>query len=119
MSTVTLFRPLGSAKLRLIEETGFRAFPPGLPEQPNFYPVCNERYAREIAERWNARGDELVRMEYWPSRSPAASRRQDGPWPSCSRPELGGSATSMIILPALVRLRSWQRAPVALLAQIA
>jgi hypothetical protein len=28
---------------------------PGLPEQPIFYPVTNERYAVEIATRWNVR----------------------------------------------------------------
>jgi hypothetical protein len=26
-----------------------------LPEQPIFYPVLNEQYAAEIAERWNVR----------------------------------------------------------------
>jgi hypothetical protein len=56
MSTgVTLFRPVGPDEFELIRESGFRRFPPRLPEQPIFYPVCNERYAREIAERWNAR----------------------------------------------------------------
>jgi hypothetical protein len=54
---VTLFRPVGPAELRLIEAARFRRFPPRLPEQPIFYPVCNERYAVEIAERWNARDD--------------------------------------------------------------
>ncbi len=53
MDIVTLFRPVGPTELRLIEGTGFRRFPPRLPEQPIFYPVCNERYAIEIAERWN------------------------------------------------------------------
>lgn len=49
----TLFRPVGPAELKLIESSGFRAFPPRLPEQPIFYPVLNEEYAREIARRWN------------------------------------------------------------------
>lgn len=31
------------------------SFPPRLAEQPIFYPVCNEQYAVETAERWNAR----------------------------------------------------------------
>jgi hypothetical protein len=53
LSTVTLWRPVGPEELALIEATGFRRFPPRLPEQPIFYPVCNERYAVEIAERWN------------------------------------------------------------------
>ena len=50
-----LYRPVGTAELELIEQSGYRSFPPRLPEQPIFYPVLNERYACEIAERWNAR----------------------------------------------------------------
>ena len=50
---VVLWRPVGPEELQLIGESGFRRFPPRLPEQPIFYPVCNERYACEIAERWN------------------------------------------------------------------
>ena len=60
--TVTLWRAVGDAELRLIQESGMRQFPPRLPEQPLFYPVCNERYAREIAECWNAEGV-VVRFE--------------------------------------------------------
>ncbi|MBI2899535.1 MAG: hypothetical protein HYY17_05080 [Planctomycetes bacterium] len=52
--TTTLFRPVGSKELELIRDSGWRRFPPRLPEQPIFYPVCNERYAAEIAEQWNA-----------------------------------------------------------------
>lgn len=50
-----LYRPVGKAELRLIEESGYTAFPPRLPEQPIFYPVLNERYATEIAQRWNTK----------------------------------------------------------------
>lgn len=50
-----LYRPVGQRELELIEESGRRAFPPRLPEQPVFYPVKNIRYAREIAERWNTK----------------------------------------------------------------
>ena len=50
---VILWRPVGPAELRLIEEAGFRAFPPRLPEQPIFYPVLNEAYAVQIARDWN------------------------------------------------------------------
>ncbi len=53
--TVTLFRPVGPVELELIERENMRAFPPRLPEQPIFYPVENETYAREIAQRWNVR----------------------------------------------------------------
>lgn len=53
MPTTTLFRPVGPEELALIEASGWRRFPPRLPDQPIFYPVCNEGYAREIAERWN------------------------------------------------------------------
>lgn len=50
-----LFRPVGTAELELIRQSGFTAFPPRLPEQPIFYPVMNEEYACEIAEKWNAK----------------------------------------------------------------
>lgn len=50
-----LFRPVGLAELRLLYQAGMRAFPPRLPEQPIFYPVLNEPYARQIAEAWNTR----------------------------------------------------------------
>lgn len=53
--TTVLFRPIGSAELRLIEESGYREFPPRLPEQPIFYPVLNEDYAIRIARDWNAK----------------------------------------------------------------
>lgn len=55
--TITLYRPVGPAELALIEAAGCRGFPPRLPEQPIFYPVLNEEYAREIAARWNQRDD--------------------------------------------------------------
>jgi hypothetical protein len=53
--TVTLYRPVGSRELALIEAVDWRAFPPRLPEQPIFYPVTNEDYAVQIARDWNAR----------------------------------------------------------------
>ena len=51
--TVTLFRPVGPAELAPIEQSGFREFPPRLPDQPIFYPVRTEDYARKIARDWN------------------------------------------------------------------
>jgi hypothetical protein len=51
--TVTLFRPVGPTELALIEQSGFREFPPRLPEQPIFYPVLTEDYACKIARDWN------------------------------------------------------------------
>ncbi len=53
--TVTLYRPVGTKELELIEASGWKAFPPRLPEQPIFYPVTNEGYARQIARDWNVR----------------------------------------------------------------
>ncbi|MDQ1591380.1 MAG: hypothetical protein QOG71_2007 [Pyrinomonadaceae bacterium] len=53
--TNTLYRPVGENELRLIRESGFREFPPRLPEQPIFYPVLNEEYATQIARDWNAK----------------------------------------------------------------
>ena len=51
--TVTLWRPVGPKELELIRQTGMRAFPPRLPEQPIFYPVRTEEYAVKIARDWN------------------------------------------------------------------
>src|SRR5262245_56767388 len=50
-----LYRPVGPSELALIEQSGFRQFPPRLPEQPIFYPVLNEEYAVQIARDWNVR----------------------------------------------------------------
>lgn len=50
-----LYRPVGTAELKLIEQSGYKEFPPRLPEQPIFYPVLNEKYAQEIAEKWNVK----------------------------------------------------------------
>ncbi|ACB74332.1 hypothetical protein [Opitutus terrae] len=51
--TTTLYRPVGPKELALIEASGFRSFPPRLPDQPIFYPVTNEDYAIQIARDWN------------------------------------------------------------------
>lgn len=53
----TLFRPVGRAELDLIRASGFRAFPPRLPEQPYFYPVMNLEYATQIAKDWNSKDE--------------------------------------------------------------
>jgi hypothetical protein len=42
-------------ELDLVRASGFRAFPPRLPEQPIFYPVLNREYAEQIARDWNAK----------------------------------------------------------------
>jgi len=49
----TLYRPVGPKELDLIRESGFSRFPPRLAEQPIFYPVVQEAYARKIAHDWN------------------------------------------------------------------
>ncbi|WP_294281036.1 hypothetical protein [uncultured Chryseobacterium sp.] len=53
MKTQTLYRPVGEKEMLLIIENGYRVFPPRLEWQPIFYPVLNEHYAAEIAEKWN------------------------------------------------------------------
>ena len=52
-ATTTLYRPTGPNELELVKESGFKRWPPRLPGQPIFYPVTNEKYAIEIATRWN------------------------------------------------------------------
>ena len=55
MNTTTLYRPVGPRELALIADSGFREFPPRLPDQPIFYPVMNEEYATQIARDWNVK----------------------------------------------------------------
>jgi len=55
VKTTTLYRPVGPKELALIAASGFREFPPRLPQQPIFYPVLNEEYARQIARDWNVK----------------------------------------------------------------
>jgi hypothetical protein len=51
--TVTMYRPVGQVEFDLVEESGFKEWPPRLEGQPIFYPVTNEAYAEEITKRWN------------------------------------------------------------------
>lgn len=55
METVTLWRPTGPEELTLVEASGWREWPPRLPDQPIFYPVLNEEYATMIARDWNVK----------------------------------------------------------------
>ena len=50
-----LYRPVGIKELELIVKSGYRKFPPRLPEQPIFYPVLNFAYAEQIARDWNSK----------------------------------------------------------------
>lgn len=59
IDTTTLYRPVGPNELELIAASSFSEFPPRLPEQPIFYPVLNEEYARQIAQNWNAKASGL------------------------------------------------------------
>ncbi len=56
-ATITLWRPVGPAELKLIRDSDYQAFPPRLPEQPIFYPVLNVEYATLIARDWNVKAD--------------------------------------------------------------
>jgi hypothetical protein len=56
-SFTTLYRPVGRKELELIRASGFRAFPPRLPQQPFFYPVLTEEYAVQIARDWNTKDE--------------------------------------------------------------
>jgi len=53
--TITLYRPTGPQELALVSESGFKKWPPRLPDQPIFYPVTNEEYAIQIARDWNVK----------------------------------------------------------------
>lgn len=42
---IKLYRPVGQGELDLIAASGFKSFPPRLPEQTIFYPVLTKEYA--------------------------------------------------------------------------
>jgi hypothetical protein len=46
--TITLYRPVGPKELELIVASGYREFPPRLPEQAIFYPVLNEASSHSV-----------------------------------------------------------------------
>ncbi len=52
-----IYRPIGLKELQLVYESGMRAWPPRLPEQPIFYPVLNYNYAEQIAREWNTKSN--------------------------------------------------------------
>lgn len=52
-----LYRPVGEKEKELVEESGFTSFPPRFEWQPIFYPVLNQRYAEEIAGKWNTKDE--------------------------------------------------------------
>ena len=53
MKTIRLYRPVGVKELKLIVDSGMKAYPPRLSWQPIFYPVLNFEYAAQIAKEWN------------------------------------------------------------------
>ena len=54
VQTVTMYRPTGKNELQLVIDSGYKAWPQRLPEQPIFYPVTNEQYAIEV-NNWNVK----------------------------------------------------------------
>jgi len=54
----TLYRPVGEKEMVLILKSQCSGFPPRLEWQPIFYPVLNEKYASEIAKKWNTKDPE-------------------------------------------------------------
>jgi tetratricopeptide (TPR) repeat protein len=55
-----LYRPVGLQELELIYDSGMKAFPARLPEQPIFYPVLQLEYARQVASDWNVKSGQLA-----------------------------------------------------------
>lgn len=93
-----LYRPVGPKELELIIASGYREFPPRLPDQPIFYPVLNEEYARQIAREWNVPASGagyVVRFalnksfaDRYPARTVGASVHQELWVPAEELPEL-------------------------------
>jgi len=55
-----LYRPVNLQELALIYDSGMKAFPMRLPQQPIFYPVLQLEYARQIASDWNVESGQLA-----------------------------------------------------------
>src|SRR6266511_722697 len=54
-NNMILYRPVGLQELELIYDSGMKAFPARLPQQPIFYPVLDLEYAHQTASDWNAK----------------------------------------------------------------
>lgn len=50
-----LYRPVSLQELAMIYDSGMKAFPARLPQQPIFYPVLDVEYARQTAAGWNVK----------------------------------------------------------------
>jgi tetratricopeptide (TPR) repeat protein len=55
-----LYRSVGLQEMALIYDSGMKAFPARLPQQPIFYPVLELEYARQITVDWNARNGQFA-----------------------------------------------------------
>ena len=55
-----LYRPVDLQELALIYDSGMKAFPARLPQQPIFYPVLQLDYARQTASGWNAQNGQFA-----------------------------------------------------------
>ena len=51
----TLYRPVGTLELRLIEKSGWLEFPPCRQDEPTFIAQLVEVYAVQIARDWNTK----------------------------------------------------------------
>jgi tetratricopeptide (TPR) repeat protein len=55
-----LYRPVGLQEMALIYDSGMKAFPARLPQQPIFYPVFDLEYARQTASDWNVKNGQFA-----------------------------------------------------------
>ena len=105
-ATTTLYRPTGPNELELVKESGFKRWPPRLPGQPIFYPVTNEKYAIEIATRWNIKDSGVgyvtkfeVKTEFmarYKVEQVGAAHHTEWWVPDAELPELNGNIVGLI-----------------------
>ena len=50
---IVLYQPTVPCELKLVEQSGYKKWPPRLPGQPIFHPLTNEQSAIELASTWN------------------------------------------------------------------
>ena len=101
-ATVTLYRPVGEREHVLIAANGYTTFPTRLPEQPIFYPVMNEDYARQIARDWNTRDGGIGYVTRFRVRAAVAERYPPQVVGNCGHVELWVPAEDLDVFNAAI-----------------
>ncbi len=102
MSTMTYYRPVGSAELSRIEASGWSRFPERLLGMPTFWAEGNLGDAEELAEPWI--GYDPLEPEYIPRNHALVVDE----WETWNNDDRVGFVVSFVLPLSFVRQRGWQ-----------